>query len=674
MDIQIQEYQKVLDIPVGETGIEWWKKNWREFYHESDPRAQRYYAGEDEPSDAELEPELAKKKEAQLYNKPYISSLDSLVQQRPVGTMYKHRKLLKRIAKHGLPKNLICLQNEGSSIILIQEEITIICGYLRALFLFLADEIERKGGINEAAMQMIGNIGTRHVKSLHLLPSCFHMLFTFAKITPKNQNILLAGVKTWIHAQEEEIGDVNFEDTYTPFVTDSAKFYANSFVLSFYDMCKKLLKNTKETHFLPPTDIYPKAPGKDDTNEIEFAANPLNDDTKELDSSAKENALMLDSMRNRHAKFLAGGSEYDYCYKELGFDVKLTKAKEIDITRTLAHQAIVTQIIKSNVLLLCSSFFYKEYEVKSGWEDHLIVGNHIVTDMKEEEINKSIQIYNSYSMQKSVKSNLKRYENGYYPQIQKPVLLEYMNESVGRLYEIYTHLYPQLDANGKKKFSFIQQEKDDHCTQIREILYTLPSLYAYHVDIHGEDYYLDYKQYYSNYVHNTPQKIPLKELDLPAHFTRLQQEPFTFNSYTQARKAQEEYFKTRVNAPSFNGSVEHELKQFNGKFARFVRNRECKALGYTQAPFSLEDAEVTFLPQNNTFSPIFNEKRDTNKPCKVYTRTYVFRFFSVFTKSDISEEIERIKKYLKQTLESFEEPPKDKSENNLDTLLQNNIL
>ena len=167
----------------------------------------------------------------------------------------------------------------------------------------------------------------------------------------------------------------------------------------------------------------------------------------------------LDTMRNRQSKERAGSNHYDYEYSKRGFDIKLEKAQEIDITKDLAHEAAVAQVVKGGVLGLCSLHYCKRYKATNGFNDICEVKAHIPTDMQAQEINPHIRRFNNQMAHKQLKDSQNRYKEGYQPKITHYLKLDVIDESIDRYYRDYMNLYSQLSEESKLKFNFIEMNE-----------------------------------------------------------------------------------------------------------------------------------------------------------------------------------------------------------------------
>lgn len=161
-------------------------------------------------------------------------------------------------------------------------------------------------------------------------------------------------------------------------------------------------------------------------------------------------------MRNRQSKEMPGSNHYDYEYSKMGFNIKLEKAQEIDITKDLAHEAAVAQVVKGGVLALCSLHYCKRYKATNGFNDICEVKAHIPTDMQEQEINPSIKRFNNQIAHKQLKDSQNRYKEGYQPKITHYLKLDLIDESIDRYYRDYMNLYSQLSEESKLKFGFVE--------------------------------------------------------------------------------------------------------------------------------------------------------------------------------------------------------------------------
>lgn len=283
------------------------------------------------------------------------------------------------------------------------------------------------------------------------------MFVTWAKISEGNKQELLSGVTNYIEMQKEEFNDFVQEEGYAELDELSIIYIMDNYLPAFKARVKKVMKKSGKDLSQAVPDINPTAPGKDDTNEIDFARNPQEENPQEKREHSNENeGKTLDSMRNRQSKEMAGSNHYDYEYSKMGFDIKLEKANEIDITKDLAQEAAVAQVVKGGVLALCSLHYCKRYKALPEYNDICEVKSHIPTDMQEQEINPSIKRFNNQIAHKQLKESQNRYKEGYQPKITHYLKLDLIDESIDRYYRDYMNLYSQLSEESKLKFGFVE--------------------------------------------------------------------------------------------------------------------------------------------------------------------------------------------------------------------------
>lgn len=286
------------------------------------------------------------------------------------------------------------------------------------------------------------------------------MFVTWAKISDGNKQELLSGVTNYIEMQKEEFNDFVHEEGYAELDELSIMYIMDNYLPAFKARVKKVMKKSGKDLSQAIPDINPTAPGKDDTNEIDFAREPQEENPQEKREHSNQNeGKTLDTMRNRQSKEKAGSNHYDYEFSKRGFDLKLEKAQEIDITKDLAQQAAVTQVVKGGVLALCSLHYCKRYKATPRYNDICEVNSHIPTDMQEQEINPSIKRFNNQIAHKQLKDSQNRYKEGYQPKITHYLKLDLIDESIDRYYRDYMNLYTQLSEESKLKFNFIEMNE-----------------------------------------------------------------------------------------------------------------------------------------------------------------------------------------------------------------------
>ena len=308
--------------------------------------------------------------------------------------------------------------------------------------------------LKEYQEQMI--YGFYNYENYYLFYEIVDILTKWAKIAPANRERILQGAQKYVYVLQREQKDLTSPD----FVVSEPECLTYlSFINDFHHAVKKLLRKGGPQQAQGVSDLYPQAPGKDTTNEINYSIDPFSQ-PKEKENETREGDI-LDKIRNRDSKFKAGAAGYDYNYSKLGFNIELEKApNSYDLTKEYAHQTATAQIIKSYVLTICSNHFvnvYKRYEM--GSEDKIHRDSHIVINMKTDEINPYIRRFNSEVAYNQVKNNLNRYNQGLTPNIQKFFKLDYIDESQAKYYQKYSNLYAQLSPLGKLKFNEIIEIK-----------------------------------------------------------------------------------------------------------------------------------------------------------------------------------------------------------------------
>ena len=292
------------------------------------------------------------------------------------------------------------------------------------------------------------------------------MFVTWAKISDGNKQELLSGVTNYIEMQKEEFNDFVHEEGYAELDELSIMYIMDNYLPAFKARVKKVMRKSGKDLSQAIPDINKTAPGKDDTNEIDFARNPQEENPQEKREHSNENeGKILDTMRNRQSKERAGSNHYDYEYSKRGFNIKLEKAQEIDITKDLAQEAAVAQVVKGGVLALCSLHYCKRYKATNGFNDICEVKAHIPTDMQAQEINPSIKRFNNQMAHKQLKDSQNRYKEGYQPKITHYLKLDVIDESIDRYYRDYMNLYSQLSEESKLKFGFVEltESKEAWC-------------------------------------------------------------------------------------------------------------------------------------------------------------------------------------------------------------------
>ena len=398
-------------------------------------------------------------------------------------------------------------------------------------------------GVATALKTMIDIIITKTRKyppRINDLPKVISMFIKWAKISPKNQNIIMDGTYHYIEMQKEEYNDFvkEYEAGYVELDSVLLHLIAFNLLPQYKEMVKKAMKSGGEQTYAQIPDIYPQGSGKDNTNEIDFAKEPIKDTQEEKErrtSESKSDGAILDFMRHRQTAELPGGSKYDYEYSKVGFNIKLGKAQIISPLKQFAKNAMVTQLVKEFVLTLCSMHFAKRYLALPEYNDLLILEKHIVTDMSEEEINPSLIKFNTQSKYETLKAQHERYNNGYRPTITHQVLLDLKDESVEKYYTQYNTLYAQLSDEAKKKFGFIIMDANGNLL----IKHTITSYYD--IYIHDIDYiYKDYLNLYKKDIQlptpqpqepNTKQNTTIDK-DLQEHYTKIEK-IFTLSHYVE---------------------------------------------------------------------------------------------------------------------------------------------
>lgn len=324
----------------------------------------------------------------------------------------------------------------------------------------------------------------------------------FAKISDENKKILMDGVEHYIFMQKAEYNDFMHPDDYKILNSAMVEYILFQMLPAFRQLLLRLARKGGKAQSQPVMDTYPQAAGKDTTNEIDFAYNPQKDSKEEAErktTNSESKGKILDSMRGRDNADKAGNQKYDFEYANLGWDIKLAKAVEIDFLPMHAHNTAVAQTIKTFVLQLCSLHYAKLYwennalpplfapifydykrqntysifdAQKQGisvWEsfkvtmlfdDFARIESNIPLDMKEKEINPHIKKFNAESSFNALKQQQKRYTQGFNPMVIHAVKLDLIDESIEKYYRIYQSLYAQLKNETKIWYEFIEFKDD----------------------------------------------------------------------------------------------------------------------------------------------------------------------------------------------------------------------
>ena len=100
------------------------------------------------------------------------------------------------------------------------------------------------------------------------------MFVTWAKISDGNKQELLSGVTNYIEMQKEEFNDLVHEEGYAELNEISIMYIMDTYLPAFKERVKKVMRKSAKDLSQAIPDINPTAPGKDDTNEIDFAKEP----------------------------------------------------------------------------------------------------------------------------------------------------------------------------------------------------------------------------------------------------------------------------------------------------------------------------------------------------------------------------------------------------------------
>ena len=339
-------------------------------------------------------------------------------------------------------------------IILDSEEVENIFFKVKEYYIRLEKHMEHYEKNYRAESFLSGIFNTvQYPKIINDLYLVIEMLIRWAKINETNKSTILSGTQTYINALKEEGNDINRQLTLHQLTIINLQGFINT----FHNATKKLLRKGSKNFNNEIPDPYPQSPGKDTTNEINYALDPHSQPKqKENETSKGDN---LDKIRNRDSKYKAGGNAYNYELHKLGIDIELAKATSLDFTKEYAHQTATAQTIKGYVLTLCSFHFCKHYKYKFWGDDELDLQSNIPLDMKEREINPYIKRFNSEYSFKQVKAQLNRYNDGLQPNITPIVRLDLINESNAKYADQFLNLYTQLSAENKLKIKEIKEEK-----------------------------------------------------------------------------------------------------------------------------------------------------------------------------------------------------------------------
>lgn len=331
-------------------------------------------------------------------------------------------------------------------------------------------------GAISAAMQIIDFAVRKfrsYPKEIDGLPNIIHMFIRWAQISESNQNILMQGAYNYVNMQKEEYDDFVQEDGYVELGTPTLEFIWKVFLPNFKAQVYKAMSLGKDAAQIQIPEKYPQAPGKDDTNEIDFPSDPMRetiDEKQRRTSESDSPGAVLDFIRCRQSAEQAGGDKYDYEYSKLGWDIQLAKTPYKSPIKDFAAKAGIRQVVVQNVLTLCSYHYVKEYKkYLLGWNDKLKVESNIPTDMAEEEINPWLKKYNAQSCFDTMKTQQNRYNAGYRPLILGPTLLELIDESTEAYIEKYNKLYDSLPPELQAQFAKIILNSDGSLTQIFSI-------------------------------------------------------------------------------------------------------------------------------------------------------------------------------------------------------------
>lgn len=377
-----------------------------------------------------------------------------------------------------------------------------------------------------AAVDFIKQKAKTYPDSIQNIKKIITLWIHFAKISDENKKILLDGVEHYIFMQKAEYNDFMHPDDYKILNSAMVEYILFQMLPAFRQLLLRLARKGGKADSLPVMDTYPQAAGKDTTNEIDFAYNPQKDSKEETErktTNSESKGKILDSMRGRDNADKAGNQKYDFEYANLGWDIKLEKAVEIDFLPMHAHNTAVAQTIKTFVLQLCSLHYAKLYwennalpplfapifydykrqntysifdAQKQGisvWEsfkvtmlfdDFARIESNIPLDMKEKEINPHIRKFNAESSFNALKQQQKRYTQGFNPMVINAVKLDLIDESIEKYYRIYQSLYTQLKNETKIWYEFIEfNETTKDLTKVQKIKVSKDILsHVYNVD------------------------------------------------------------------------------------------------------------------------------------------------------------------------------------------------
>ncbi|WP_104747405.1 hypothetical protein [Helicobacter bilis] len=125
------------------------------------------------------------------------------------------------------------------------------------------------------------------------------MFVTWAKISDGNKQELLSGVTNYIEMQKEEFNDFVHEEGYAELDELSIMYIMDNYLPAFKARVKKVMRKSGKDLSQAIPDINKTAPGKDDTNEIDFARNPQEENPQEKREHSNENeGKILDTINS----------------------------------------------------------------------------------------------------------------------------------------------------------------------------------------------------------------------------------------------------------------------------------------------------------------------------------------------------------------------------------------
>ena len=120
----------------------------------------------------------------------------------------------------------------------------------------------------QGLITLIQTKGRKYPSRINDLPKVISMFIKWAKISPKNQNIIMDGTYHYIEMQKEEYNDFvkEYEAGYVELDSVLLHLIAFNLLPQYKEMVKKAMKSGGEQTYAQIPDIYPQGSGKDNTN------------------------------------------------------------------------------------------------------------------------------------------------------------------------------------------------------------------------------------------------------------------------------------------------------------------------------------------------------------------------------------------------------------------------